>query len=120
MDEYLGVIKLFGFNWAPRGWMTCQGQSLSIAQNTALFSLLGTTFGGDGVTTFKLPDLQGRHPVGQGNGVNVSPYSLGQIGGAESTTLTQNQLPAHQHANTIAVTAILTAEAKSPDAQNPN
>jgi microcystin-dependent protein len=120
MDEYLGVIKLFGFNWAPRGWMTCQGQLLSIAQNSALFSLLGTTYGGDGVTTFALPDLRGRVAVGQGQLTGGSIYVMGEIAGSESTTLTVNQLPSHTHTATAATTAILSAESTQANAQNPN
>lgn len=120
MDEFLGTVKIFGFNFAPRGWMTCQGQILSIATNTALFSLLGTTYGGNGQTTFGLPDLRGRTAIGQGQGSGLQPYSLGQMAGTENVTLTTTQLPPHTHANTIAVTAIMTAEAKQGDAQNPN
>ncbi|MEZ0487893.1 phage tail protein [Fibrella aquatica] len=97
MDEYLGTIKAFGFGFAPRGWAMCQGQLLSIAQNSALFALLGTTYGGDGQTTFGLPDLRGRTLVGLGQGPGLSNYSQGQLGGTESVTLTANQLPAHTH-----------------------
>src|SRR5262245_33446599 len=119
MDEFLATIKLFGFNFAPRGWMLCQGQSLSIAQNTALFSLLGTTYGGDGVTTFKLPDLRGRLAVGQGQLTGGAVYTIGEAAGSESTTLLQTQMPAHIHAATAATTAILSAESTQANAQNP-
>lgn len=102
METFLGMIALFPYNFAPRGWAACEGQLLSIAQNTALFSLLGTTYGGDGRTTFALPDLRGRSPISQGNGPGLSPVQLGQVGGQESVTLQVNQLPAHNH--TLAAT----------------
>ena len=98
MDEYLGTIKAFGFNFNPRGWALCQGQQMSIAQNTALFSLLGTYYGGNGQTTFALPDLRGRMPIGQGQGPGLSSYQIGQTGGTENTTLSTNNLPSHSHA----------------------
>jgi microcystin-dependent protein len=119
MDELLGTIKLFGFNWAPRGWLLCQGQLLSISQNTALFSLLGVTFGGDGVTTFALPNLSGRVAVGQGQLPGGSVYVMGEISGSESTTLLSTQLPAHTHTATATTTAILSAESTAANAQNP-
>ena len=117
MDEFLGCIKLFGFNFAPRGWLLCQGQLLSIAQNTALFSLLGTTYGGDGRTNFAVPDLQGRSAVGMGNPPGRSSYAQGQAGGNENTTLTVNNLPAHIHAATAV--SQLYAEAQPGSSQNP-
>ena len=98
MDTFIGTIALFGFNFQPRGWAFCNGQLMSISQNSALFSLLGTMYGGDGVTTFGLPDLRGRFPVGQGNGPGLSPYQVGQMGGTEQQTITTAQLPAHTHA----------------------
>ncbi|MCF3111455.1 tail fiber protein [Niabella sp. CC-SYL272] len=98
MDPFLSMIVLFGCNFAPRGWAFCQGQLLSIAQNTALFSLLGTTYGGNGQTTFALPDLRGRVPIGFGQGPGLSSYALGQQGGAETVTLLLSQMPAHTHA----------------------
>jgi microcystin-dependent protein len=88
---------MFGFNFAPDGWALCNGMLLPINQNTALFSLLGTTYGGDGRSTFALPNLQGRVPIHQGNGAGLSPYVIGQIGGSEDTTLTVDELPAHSH-----------------------
>jgi microcystin-dependent protein len=97
MDEYLGIIKLFAGNFAPRGWALCNGQLLSIAQNSALFSILGTVYGGDGQTTFALPNLQSRVPVGVGQGAGLSFYSQGELGGAETVTLTLGQMPAHNH-----------------------
>lgn len=97
MDPFIGEIKMVGFNFAPNGWALCNGQLLAIAQNQALFSLLGTTFGGDGVRTFGLPNLQSRVPIHQGQGQGLSPYSMGQVGGAENVTLLQNQMPMHNH-----------------------
>ena len=92
-EPFLGEIRIFGFNFAPRGWANCSGQILPIAQNTALFSLLGTTYGGNGQTTFALPDLRGRVPNNMGQGPGLSSYSLGQQAGTESTTLTNANLP---------------------------
>lgn len=100
MEVFLGTILPFGFNYAPAGWMTCAGQVLSIAQNNALFALLGTTYGGDGVQTFALPNLQGRMPIGMGNGAGLSPRPIGQIGGSEAMTLTTANMPAHTHTAT--------------------
>ncbi|GGF39921.1 tail Collar domain-containing protein [Echinicola rosea] len=97
MDEYMASIKMFAGTFAPRGWMYCEGQLLPIAQYTALFSLLGTTYGGDGRTTFALPDLRGRVPVGPGHGPGLSDHRLGQKGGAETNTLTLANLPSHSH-----------------------
>ncbi len=96
-EPFLGEIKLFGFNFAPRGHAVCDGQIMSIAQNSALFALLGTQFGGNGQTTFALPDLQGRVPIGQGSGPGLSPFTVGSHGGATSVSLTTNNLPAHIH-----------------------
>ena len=96
-DPFIGMIRLVGFNFAPIGWASCQGQSLPISQNTALFSLIGTTFGGDGVHTFNLPDLRSRVALGQGQGQGLSPYVQGQIGGQERVALTTQQAPAHTH-----------------------
>ena len=96
-EPYIGQIMAVGFNFAPRGWAKCDGQLLPIAQNSALFSLLGTTFGGDGRTTFGLPDLRGRVAIGEGQGQGLSHRSWGERGGAETTTLTVNQMPAHNH-----------------------
>lgn len=97
-EPFVGGIYLVGFNFAPQGFAMCNGQLLSISQNTALFSLLGTFYGGDGVTTFGLPDLRGRVPIHQGQGSGTSPYSVGQVGGQETVTLTTAQLPSHNHA----------------------
>jgi microcystin-dependent protein len=96
-EPFLGEIRMFGFNFAPTGWAMCNGQVLSISQNTALFSLLGTTYGGDGVTTFGLPNLQSRVPLHAGQGPGLSNYGLGEFLGAETVTLAQSQMPAHNH-----------------------
>jgi microcystin-dependent protein len=97
-EPFLGEIRLVPFNFAPVGWAMCNGQILAIASNTALFSLLGTTYGGNGVTTFALPDLRSRVPVHEGQGLGLSPYVLGQSGGVESVSLLANQMPEHNHA----------------------
>ena len=94
---FIGEIFMGGYNFAPRGYALCQGQILSISSNTALFSLLGTTYGGNGSTTFALPDLRGRVPMGWGQGPGLSPNSLGQASGTETVTLTINQIPVHTH-----------------------
>ena len=95
-EAYISQIMAFGFNFAPKNWAFCNGQTLGIAQNQALFSLLGTTYGGNGVTTFALPNLQSRVPIGFGNFVGTN-YALGQSAGAEQVTLTINEIPAHIH-----------------------
>jgi microcystin-dependent protein len=97
MDPFLGEIKLVPYNFAPTGWAMCAGQILSIAQNTALFSLLGTTYGGNGQTTFALPDLRDRIAVSRGQGPGLSDYDQGAFGGAGVVTLTPSQLPPHTH-----------------------
>lgn len=119
MDSpFMGQIQSFGFNFAPRGWALCQGQALSISQNTALFSLLGTYYGGNGQTTFKLPDLQGRVAVGQGNGPGLSPYVIGQVGGTENATILISNMPSHTHVATFTpsgggITATLNASTQT-------
>jgi microcystin-dependent protein len=97
MEPFLGQINLFGCNFAPRGWSLCQGQVMSIAQNTALFSLLGINFGGNGTTTFLLPDLQGRAPIGFGQGPGLSNYIIGERSGTESAPVVAASYPAHSH-----------------------
>ncbi len=94
---YLGGIFMFAGNFAPRGFALCQGQLMSISQNTALFSILGTTYGGDGIQTFALPDLRGRAPVGAGNGPGLSPVTLGELAGTQNATILTSNLPAHTH-----------------------
>jgi microcystin-dependent protein len=96
-SPFLGEIRMFGGNFAPRGWAFCNGQIMPISQNTALFSLLGTTYGGNGVTTFALPNLQSRVPVHWGTGAGLSSYVIGQQAGQENVTLLQSQMPAHTH-----------------------
>jgi microcystin-dependent protein len=96
-DYYLGEIRLVGFGFAPSGWAKCEGQLLSIAQNTALFALIGTTYGGNGQTTFALPDLRGRVPMGQGSGTGLTATTWGEQQGSENTTLLVANLPAHTH-----------------------
>jgi microcystin-dependent protein len=97
-EPFLGEIRMFGFNFAPQGWALCQGQLMPINQNQALFSLLGTFYGGNGTTTFALPDLRGRVGISMGQGPGTSPYQLGEVAGAETVTLTSGQMPAHAHA----------------------
>jgi microcystin-dependent protein len=97
MEPFIGTIIQFGGNFAPRGWAFCDGQLLPISQNSALFSILGTTYGGDGQTTFALPDLRGRVAIHPGTGPGLRPYTLGEKGGQESVTLTVNNMPSHNH-----------------------
>lgn len=96
-QPFLGMLILVPYNFAPQGWAFCQGQIMAISQNTALFSLLGTTFGGNGQTTFALPDLRGRVPLGPGQGPGLSNYDLGEVAGSETKTLLITNLPAHAH-----------------------
>jgi len=96
-EPFIGEVKIFGFSFSPLGYDYCNGQTYSIAQYTALFSLIGTTYGGNGTTTFQLPDLQGRVPIGQGQGPGLPDYSMGEVGGSPSVTLTTANLPAHIH-----------------------
>ncbi|WP_239649642.1 phage tail protein [Methylocucumis oryzae] len=94
---FIGQVSLFAGNFAPRGWQLCAGQILSIAQNTALFSILGTTYGGNGTTTFALPDLRGRVAIGVGQGPGLSYYNIGEMAGTENVTLLTTQMPQHNH-----------------------
>src|ERR1700681_3902252 len=96
-EAFISEIKIVSFNFPPKGWAFCNGQLLPISQNTALFSILGTTYGGDGIQTFALPNFQSCLPVHYGQGPGLSPYTLGQRGGQESVTLTTSQIPAHGH-----------------------
>jgi microcystin-dependent protein len=98
MDPFVAEVRIFPFNFAPKGWAFCQGQLMPISQNTALFSLLGTTYGGDGKSTFALPDLQGRVPMHPGQGPGLSLHSLGEMSGSNSVTLLESELTAHAHA----------------------
>lgn len=110
-DPYLGEIRTFAFNFAPSGWTTCDGQLLPIAQNQSLYSLLGTIYGGDGRTTFALPDLRGRASLHFGRGPGLAPVNQGQAGGTETVTLQVDHLPQHQH-----LVNATTAAADSDDA----
>lgn len=96
-DQYLGEIRMVGFSFAPTGWALCNGQLMSISQATALFSLLGTNYGGDGKSTFGLPNLQASAPMGYGNGNGLTPRYWGETGGEVAVTLLQNQMPSHNH-----------------------
>src|SRR4051794_9759097 len=97
MDPFVAEIRIFPFNFAPKGWAFCDGQILPLSQNTALFSLLGTTYGGDGKSTFALPNLQGSAPMHPGQGPGLSLHDLGETGGSETVTLLQSEIPAHSH-----------------------
>jgi microcystin-dependent protein len=96
-NPFLAEIRIFPFNFAPKGWAFCDGQLMSISQNTALFSLLGTYYGGDGKSTFALPNLQGASPIQQGQGPGLSPYFIGQQGGSDNVTLQWTEIPSHNH-----------------------
>jgi microcystin-dependent protein len=97
MDPFVAEIRIFPFNFAPKGWAWCNGQLLPISQNTALFSLLGTTYGGDGKSNFALPDLQGRAPMHPGQGPGLSLHNLGEEGGSDTVTLLASEMPSHPH-----------------------
>lgn len=103
MDPYLGSIMLFAGNFAPRGYALCQGQLLPISQNAALFSILGTTYGGNGQTTFALPDLRGRAPIGAGQGPGLTPIDLGEMSGSQTVTLVTPNMPMHTHPATVTI-----------------
>lgn len=96
-DQFLAEIRIFPFNFAPRGWAQCNGQILAISQNTALFSLLGTNYGGNGTSNFALPNFQGTVPMDQGNGTGLTPRSVGEIGGSATVTLLSTEMPLHSH-----------------------
>ncbi len=96
-DPFVAEIRIFPFNFAPKGWAWCDGQLLPLSQNTALFSLLGTTYGGNGKSNFALPDLQGRAPMHPGQGPGLSLHDLGETGGSETVTLLESEMPAHPH-----------------------
>ncbi|MCH8293323.1 phage tail protein [Candidatus Poribacteria bacterium] len=120
MDPFIGQIIMFGGNFAPRGWALCNGQLLSIASNSALFAILGTTYGGDGRTTFGLPDMRGRVSVHPGTGPGLSPRRLGEKGGTETVTLNTNQIPAHNHSATVNNTVNTTVNAVSTPGNSPS
>ena len=98
MDPFVAEIRIFPFNFAPKGWAWCDGQLMPLSQNTALFSLLGTTYGGDGKSNFALPDMQGNAPMHPGQGPGLSLHDLGEIGGSETVTLLESEIPSHNHA----------------------
>jgi microcystin-dependent protein len=112
-DPFVAEIRIFPFNFAPRGWAFCDGQVLPISQNTALFSLLGTTYGGNGTSNFALPDMQGNAPMHPGQGPGLSLHDLGEIGGSDTVTLLQSEIPAHSH-NIKAVTDPAELQIPSP------
>jgi len=114
-DPFVAEIRIFPFNFSPKGWAWCNGQLMPISQNTALFSLLGTTYGGDGKSTFALPDLQGSAPMQPGQGPGLSLHDLGEIGGSETVALLQSEIPAHSHTMTASTQQALE---NSPNAQN--
>lgn len=110
-DPFVAEIRIFPFNFAPKGWAWCDGQLMPLSQNTALFSLLGTTYGGDGKSNFALPDLQGRAPMHPGQGPGLSLHDLGESGGSETVSLLESEIPAHSHT--------LRSSAEDADADNP-
>jgi microcystin-dependent protein len=117
-SPYVGQIMMVGFNFPPQGWASCNGQLLAISEFDVLFNLIGTTYGGDGQTTFAVPDLRGRVPVGIGQGASLSVYTIGEVIGAETVTLTLNQIPQHQHSyNPVASQNDLTTD--RPDSSYP-
>ena len=119
-NPYVGQIILVGFNFAPVGWFPCDGRLLPIAQFDVLFNLIGTTYGGDGQTTFALPDLRGRVPIGQGTGTGLSSRLIGEQSGAEAIALTASQIPAHTHAiNTSALTASVASKTGAGNSRSP-
>ncbi|HLD68800.1 MAG TPA: tail fiber protein [Pseudomonas sp.] len=117
-EPFIGEIRMVGFNFAPRGWAFCRGQIMPIAQNTALFSLLGTTYGGDGQNTFALPDLRGRSPVGMGQGPGLSDIVQGERAGIENTTLLATNMPSHNHATSVEVAGVAATPSTVPSATN--
>jgi len=111
-DPFVAEIRIFPFNFAPKGWAWCDGQLIPLSQNTALFSLLGTTYGGNGKSNFALPDLQGRVPMHPGQGPGLSLHDLGETGGSETVTLLESEMPAHAHT--------MQANAAAADLQGPD
>lgn len=120
MEPFIGQIQPFGFNFAPRGWATCDGQLLSIASYTALFSLIGTMYGGDGRTTFALPDLRGRSAMHQGRGPGLTNRVIGQSSGSEINYLTVSNMPSHNHAAVGTVKSYFTPPTGGGTSNNPN
>ncbi|WP_375580419.1 tail fiber protein [Marivirga tractuosa] len=126
MEGTISEIRYFGPNWAPRNWMPCDGRLLPISQYTAFFSLIGTLYGGDGRTTFAIPDLRGRVPIGMGNGPGLTPRSNGQMGGFQSVTLNALEMPAHNHTaqtsnpTVSSATATIRANTSASSGTNPS
>jgi microcystin-dependent protein len=116
MDPFVAEIRIFPFNFAPKGWAFCDGQLLPLSQNTALFSLLGTTYGGDGKSTFALPDLQGSAPMHPSQGPGLSLHDLGETGGSQTVTLLQSEIPGHPHAQRADLLDPADTNAPSPNA----
>jgi microcystin-dependent protein len=110
-SPFVAEIRIFGFNFPPKGWAFCRGQLLPISQNTALFSLLGTNYGGDGKSTFGLPDMEGSVPIQQGQGPGLSDYFLGQISGSQNVTVLQSEMPLHNHTMSVSTTSAGTVTA---------
>ena len=112
-DPFLAEIRIFPFNFPPKGWAFCNGQLLPISQNTALFSLLGTTYGGDGKSNFALPNMQGNAPMHPGQGPGLSLHDLGETGGSETVTLLESEIPAHSH-GVLAAPALVAGDSNIP------
>jgi len=117
-EGYIGEIRVFGFNFAPVSWAKCNGATIAISQNTALFSILGTTYGGNGVSTFALPNLQGQLAVGQGNGAGLSPWVLGEVNGEADHTLLIGEVPQHTHTANAGDGVAFAAQTAAPTASS--
>ena len=117
MDPFVAEIRILPFNFPPKGWAFCDGQLMPISQNTALFSLLGTTYGGDGKSTFALPNMQGNAPMHPGQGPGLSLHDLGEVGGSPTVTLLQTEMPVHSHAIGVASSPFLSGQVSTPSNQ---
>jgi microcystin-dependent protein len=117
MDAFLSFIGLWPLKWAPKYWALCWGQTVTISENTSLFALLGITYGGDGITNFKLPDFRGRVPLGYGSGVGLTPNAMGWFGGFERVQLDQTQLPAHKHTAALSSVGVKFMASTEPGTQ---
>lgn len=117
-EPFVGEIRMVGFTYAPTGWAQCLGQAVPISQNQVVFALLGVTYGGNGTTVFNLPDLQGRSPVGTGNGLGLNPVQPGDKAGTESVSITTLNLPSHSHASNLQVAGTATSPLTVPSATN--